>query len=193
MEDEPRRPTLIIVSGPPGAGKSTIGLRIATEFRLPLMSKDAIKESLFDTLGWDGREWSKRVGMASLELLYDFVEEQLQVDRSVIAESNFYREFDAPKLSAIQSRQDCSLLEVYCTAANSTLMARYVARVESGERHPGHVDSLIYHEVREKLEAGAWSPLNVDGNVHLVDTNDMATVDYDALFAAIAAALNLFS
>ena len=42
---------LVIVSGLPGAGKSQVAARIAGRFALVLLSKDAIKEILFDTLG----------------------------------------------------------------------------------------------------------------------------------------------
>lgn len=56
---------LIIVLGPPCAGKTTLARRIAQEFQLPLIAKDDIKESLFDSLGWRDREWSKKLGRAT--------------------------------------------------------------------------------------------------------------------------------
>ena len=61
-----------IVTGPPGAGKSTLAEYLARELCLPLISKDGIKEILFDTLGWHDREWSKKLGHASFELSSTF-------------------------------------------------------------------------------------------------------------------------
>ena len=57
------RPLLIVVTGAPCAGKTTLARRIAETFRLPLIAKDDIKESLFDSLGWKDREWSKQLGL----------------------------------------------------------------------------------------------------------------------------------
>jgi predicted kinase len=52
-----QKPTLILVSGAPGAGKTTIAARLSRNLRMPMVSKDAVKESLFDSLGWSDREW----------------------------------------------------------------------------------------------------------------------------------------
>jgi predicted kinase len=44
-------PLLVVVHGPPAAGKTTIAREIAERLRLPLIAKDTIKEALFDGLG----------------------------------------------------------------------------------------------------------------------------------------------
>ena len=80
---------IVIINGPPGAGKSTLALRLADEFRLPLLMRDQIKEVLFDTLGWKDREWSMKLGGASYELLFHRLEGQLKARKAAIIESPF--------------------------------------------------------------------------------------------------------
>ena len=47
-----RTAVYVVVSGPPGSGKSTLARGLAPELGLPLLSKDRIKEALFDHV-WD--------------------------------------------------------------------------------------------------------------------------------------------
>jgi adenylate kinase family enzyme len=39
-------------AGPPCSGKTTIGRELLADLSLPMLSKDMIKEILFDALGW---------------------------------------------------------------------------------------------------------------------------------------------
>src|SRR3954469_22397130 len=46
----------VVVSGLPGRGKSTFAVRLAEQLRLPLLSKDHIKEVLADAIGGGSRD-----------------------------------------------------------------------------------------------------------------------------------------
>ena len=54
--------TLIVVSGAPGTGKSTIAAALGAGLRFPVLSLDPIKEALADVLGLGGEDWSNQVG-----------------------------------------------------------------------------------------------------------------------------------
>ena len=80
---------LVIVSGPPCTGKSTVAERLARDLELPLLSKDRIKEPLFDALGWSDRAWSRKLGAAALDILFMLAETELTAHRSFLLEGNF--------------------------------------------------------------------------------------------------------
>src|SRR5512136_2128322 len=63
-------PTLILVTGLPCTGKTTLARRLADGFSLPLLTKDPLKEILFDGLGWSNRNWSRRVSETTHALMY---------------------------------------------------------------------------------------------------------------------------
>src|SRR5690348_6322567 len=47
----------VLVSGPPGSGKSTLAAPLAWALDWPVISKDAIKEALADSLGVESEGW----------------------------------------------------------------------------------------------------------------------------------------
>jgi predicted kinase len=181
--------TLFVVSGLPASGKTTLARWLASELRVPLVGRDDIKERLFDSLGWSDRAWSKRLGAASWDLLYWFIETQLAAGQPCMAESNFSNPGDAVRLRELVTRYNVNPVEVHCFADGSVLVERYLERVRSGQRHPGHVDDVTIDEQRERLLAVTPSPLMLGGAEVLVDTSNPATIDYDWLLGEILSEL----
>jgi predicted kinase len=184
-----RKPLLIIVSGPPCAGKTALGRRLAKALSLPFINKDGIKESLFETLGWKDREWSKQLGQASSELLWYFAEAQLAAAHSLLIESNFDPTFATSRLLALKAKVDFEPFQVQCMAAGDILFQRFKARAESGERHPGHVDHLNYAEFQSTLTHDRHYTLDIGGSGIEVDTTDFQQIDYERLIHTVRLSL----
>jgi predicted kinase len=182
---ESRQPTVIIVTGLPCTGKTTLARRLAVDLKLPLISKDSIKETLFDSLGWSDREWSRKLGVATMRLLYMWVEEELAAGRSFIVESNFKAEYDTPIFLELMERHVFVPFQIICNTEGPALLQRWKARSASTERHPGHVDHLTLEEFTPLLLAGEYAPLDIGGVVYTVDTTDFVLVDYPHLLSAV--------
>ena len=181
---------LIIISGPPCTGKTTLGKKIAREFRLPLISRDDIKESLFDSLGVKDREWSKKLGIASYNILYQFIDTLLGAKNSFIIETPLKPEYDEERFLDLQKKHDFRAIQIMCKTDREILFERFKKRSESGERHPGHVDDQNYEEFKDILLKGEHQALNIGGKVFDIDTTDFESIDYNSIFSAIKSATN---
>src|ERR1051325_9463166 len=95
---EPDLPLLVVVTGAPGSGKTRVAQAVAAELALPLLAKDDIKEPLFDTLGAGDRDWSRRLGAPTYEVLSALARRLLASGASCIVESTFS---DAAPLRAL--------------------------------------------------------------------------------------------
>ncbi|MBV9894159.1 MAG: ATP-binding protein [Chloroflexi bacterium] len=168
-----RVPVALIITGPPASGKTTLGRQLARQLELPFLGKDVYKEILFDHLGWSDREWSRRLGAVSMDLLYRSAAAVLEAGQSVALEANFYAEWDTPKLLKLAEMSECRFAQVVCSASNATLEERYRRRIVTGERHPGHTESEDLEETLARLFTGRWEALALEGPVIRVDTETL--------------------
>jgi predicted kinase len=177
------------VTGLPCTGKTTVARQLAAALGLPLVTKDDIKERLFDTLGWSDRTWSRKLGGATYEVLYYVIEAILAGDASLIAESNFPPDLAGLRLAEIAARRPFRTGMVECIARAETLRRRWRERAEAAIRHPGHNDAAALEEFLQLVDAhtsadgyarlgapipAAWEP---DPPVWVVDTSHPPALD----------------
>ena len=189
IREKPMKTLIIVISGLPCTGKTTLGRKIAKEFWLPFISRDDLKELLFNSLGWQDREWSKKLGIASYDLLYYFLKTQVFAGKSLVLESNFMPKFDTNKFLDLQNQYNLNIFQIHCIADPAVLFDRFKNRAESGERHPGHVDRLNYDEFQKTLEEGGYEIINIDSNIFEIDTTDFEKIEYQKLFEEIKSIL----
>ena len=79
----------ILVAGMPASGKSTIAVRISESLGIPMLSKDSIKEVLFDDLGFHSRAEKVQLGTAAMHILYYAAAQLMKVGKPFILENNF--------------------------------------------------------------------------------------------------------
>ena len=175
---------IVLVTGPPASGKSFVAALVADRVGLPLIAKDAIKETLFETLGTGDVAWSQRLGRATFALMLWALEGQLKAGRAVVAEANLAPDDARPAFRALHERLPMRPLELHCTAAEDLLLARYAAR--AGSRHPGHLDEQRIADIASAVSAGRYRPLGLNADLIVVDTTSFDDIDADALAQAAA-------
>lgn len=179
------KPLLIIVSGPPSTGKTTLAKAISKKFNLPLITKDNLKEILFDTVGWHNREWSKKLGFASFSLLHYFLDSLMPTGQSIIIEGNFKTEFESQHLLPRLDKYNYQALQIMCQCDGQILFERFKQRSESGNRHPGHCDTGNYDELKESLLLGKYQPLDIKSKIIIFDSTNLDHLNYDSIFSEI--------
>ena len=179
------KPILILISGFSCTGKTTLARNISQRYSLPLIGRDNIKESLYDSLGYSDREWSKKLGHASYNLLYLFIEQLLANKQSLVTESNFKSKTDEPKLLNLKNKYQFTLIQIHCYTSVKIALERFKDRATSGKRHPGHVDYSIYEEMEANWQKGGYKILNVCDRTIEIDTTNFNLIDYDKIYQEI--------
>jgi cytidylate kinase len=174
------KPQVIIVNGMPGTGKTTLSRKLARDLSLPLIGKDDIKELLFDRLGSDNREWSKLLGQATSQFLFDLIDSLLSTDKQFMVENAFWYSFAHDEIAERLDRHAKQCLEIYCKTDRDERVRRFIARNESGERHPGHIDAEQYTTIESIEWESRYQPLGL-GTCIEVDTTSFDDRAYAAL------------
>ncbi len=169
----------MIVSGPPGAGKTTIARQLAPMVHLPLIAKDDIKESLADSLGKRSLRWSKRLGAATWDLLFVEMERFGEAGASAMFESNFYPRQHAARIGELVARHAMHSLEVHVIATPETMVERHRNR----ERHAIHHSPILTAGLARRW-AENNGPLRIGPMVE-VDTTEPESVDLRSIVEQI--------
>jgi predicted kinase len=172
-------PLLLVVTGMPASGKTTLARALGARLALPVIEKDVLKEALYDSLGTGDVEWSQKLGGASYVLIFAIADALLRADLSLVAEANFFRGIE-PRFAELPPHR---LVQVHCHAPIETLVERYSSRAP---RHPGHLDAERVDELRARHASGLNGPLQLDNELLELDTTLSSP---DELVSAVVAYL----
>ena len=139
----------ILVTGIPASGKSTIARMISKELNLPMISKDDIKEIMFDNVGFHSRTEKVALGVAAMNIMYYVAEQFMKLGKSFILENNFENS-SKEGLIKILEQYSYQAITVTLTGDYRAIYERYAERNNSPERHRGHVVNTCYPELGEK-------------------------------------------
>jgi len=158
---------IVLVTGAPGAGKSSLALPLAERLGWPLISKDHIKETLFDAMGGvgDSLAESRRFGAGAMETLWALAS---RCPHAVL-EANFRPRSDYERARLIGL--GALVVEVHCACPLPEAMRRFKARGAAGV-HPAHPWRLMDDAAFAEFDR----PMGV-GQLITVDTARPADID----------------
>ncbi len=193
---------IIILAGMPASGKSTVAGRLKKEFDLPVLEKDALKEEIFDTMGFDCYAMKRKTDHAANAVLLRCARALLENGQSMILDNNFDTA-SAERLNNLAREFGAHCITVFFGGDVTAFYRRYVERDRLHLRHLGHVlqdhyppregDSLDYtmtpEEFSEKFEKRGMTSFSCTGVRIDLDATDPAKIDMDALIALVGEAM----
>ena len=188
----------VLITGIPAAGKSTLAGYLGEQLNLPVLSKDRVKELLYDTVGFRSRAEKVRLGTAAMEIMYYAAEQLMFCGRQFIMENNF-ENVSRKGLLDILDRHDCQALTVTLTGDYQIIYHRFLARNQSLDRHRGHIVNTQYPEITPSaspaeitfadftagIAARGMDTFSANGPHIVADTSDFDQFDRRALLESV--------
>ena len=166
---------IILVSGPPACGKTTIARPLADAHDCALLSKDDIKESLFVSMeGQPGDiDFSRRLSRAAMDLLWALAPNA----PSVLLEANFRTQnpCEREQVASLLARCSGNMVEVHCHIPLEEAARRFAERARTPGHHPAHaLKEMSVHHLQEYASPFAMSPVIAVDTTQPVDIATLA-------------------
>lgn len=184
----------ILITGIPASGKSTLASVLSDRLHIPMLSKDSIKELLFDDIGFHSRAEKVALGAAAQNVLYYAARQLLRSGTPFILENNF-ESSSRDSLLSLLSEFRCTAVTLALTGDLPTIYDRFVQRNQSPSRHRGHVVNDHYPETDpghfvppptfeqfcKGITSRGMTTFTANGPHITLDMTDPSSLDLDAL------------
>jgi predicted kinase len=139
---------VILITGLPGTGKTTLARAIVERYGITLLAKDVIKEPLLEQFGATTAEQSRNLSDLSFAMLFAMATELDTARAPMLLEGNFRPGEHEAALhlacsSVFASGEGERFCQVLCRVDESERRARLQRRQSDPSRHPGHRDDML--------------------------------------------------
>lgn len=184
---------VIIISGSPATGKTTLAKAIQSKLKYELITKDQFKEKLFESDGRSNIIHNSWYENEAKSLFRSEIRDKINKNKSIIIESNFVPNKDKKHMAELLRNVD--IVEIYCFANPWITLKRFISRNESGSssKHPMHHDRMWYGQmflIAIKVSFGfknTFGALDLTDNTLWVNTNSFQDIDTEEIINHIEA------
>lgn len=161
---------VILVTGLPASGKTTLGRQLGKALKLPFLSRDIVKEAIFDSIERGDVVSPKTLGTSSANVVWTLLKD---CPAGAIVETwiNPSRGDSAPVGIILKQAGVQTVYEILCQCPGDLAADRYVNR----QRNPVHrADRKVIQDIRDT--AAFMKPLGL-GPTLTVDTTVPVNID----------------
>lgn len=125
---------LVIITGAPASGKSSIAESLGKKLCIDVISKDEFKVELFEKFGFTNHAEKRKLSIKGEQIMYETIEHYIEQNKNLIVDNHF-KHFDVLREILSRASVDVVVKCVYCVANYKILAKRYNERISSGNRH----------------------------------------------------------
>ena len=143
-------PKLVVLTGRPGSGKTTLAEILSKETHCPVLIRDKFKEGYVNTTGIDHKSLGPDINRKIYEIFFNTVEVMLKNDISLIVEAAFQHNLWETKLNQLSKISKISI--IVCSVDPETARSRIIERGRldpSREKYHGDRANLIVKNDKE--------------------------------------------
>src|SRR5262245_32934486 len=145
-----RTPTVIVVGGTPGTGKTRLAHALARQVACPAICRDEMKEGMVHAYGEFQPAAGDPLTQRTLSVFFELLEMLVNAGVTVVAEAAFQDRLWRAGLEPVVDRADFRI--VSCTTDAATARARIAARRAEGEpSRTAHAEILDLDKLDEDL------------------------------------------
>jgi len=181
---------LIIITWLPWTGKTSLWKKISEDFRIPMYSKDSFKEIIYDCIWKKDVIGNIKITQAAYQILYHILEQNFKSDKSIILESNFYKDFSEKVFLEFKNKYIFDILQIKCITEGKALFERFKNRSFSGERHSWHDDVNSIDHFKEIALKWDFDKLDIWWIFTEIDTTNFERINYWELYNKLDIFLN---
>jgi predicted kinase len=167
-----QKPSLIVVTGRPGAGKTTLAHALANAIHCPAFCRDEFKEGYVNTSNRNHEQLGPEANAEVFEAFFQAINLMLSRGISLVAEAAFQHKLWAEQLETIS--QTTKVAIVICSVDATMARERFIARgLADSSRERFHGDRAVHAAKKgSHLPLGSYDPPSLSVPTLTVDTSN---------------------
>ncbi|MDF6044553.1 AAA family ATPase [Streptomyces sp. JH14] len=164
-------PTLVVVSGGPGTGKTTLAHTLAQELGCPAIIRDEIKQGLVMSTPGHRSGGNDPLNLPTLEAFFGVLKALLQASVTLVAEAAFQDRVWRPRLEPLAELAQIRVIR--CSTPAAVAHHRIVHRAQHIAHRAAHGDQALLDAIAAgEHSLDSFVPISLDVPTLVVDTLD---------------------
>ena len=174
------KPLLLVITGQPASGKSTLAHLLSKELKCPLISRDELKEGYINTLGAHHNSADNQSALHIYNTFFEVINLLISKGISIIIEAAFQDKLWKPQLSNLANKAEIKIIICNTPSAKK----RSINRLQSDpSRDKFHGDNSV--KERGGLLTDSYDPVRINAPTLEVDTTENYNPDIEEIIRFI--------